>query len=308
MRVAVRWLRFVSSLLVLVGLLTQAVRALDGVVGSLPDASSVENAEGGDPRVRVQVAPWPVLGPLEEAAQARPPGGFEFPRRYFPRPADMVSGGGGTPTFVQESAYSVIGYYTGGASISSAFGSANAAGNLIVVGVSLDYGAGLPTVTDSRSNTYVLLQDRHYGTSPGDATLLVYYAKNIASGSNTILVSAAGGAFNGYLPIVLHALEFSGCSTTTPIPSSSSSDDVLAGSQVNMTSGTFTDVASSTDLAWAKAKNIYNDSWGNGTGATTLGTPTTNARWTSRASVGGSTSMGGTTGWNDWQMAGFALQ
>jgi RHS repeat-associated protein len=105
---------------------------------------------------------------------------------------------------------------TSGSSIAVAYTNAQAAGNLNVVAVMWgDTTSTVSSVTDSRGNTYAL------AVGPTRVTGLsssIYYAKNIAAGSNTVTVTFNQTA--GFPNV--NVLEYSGLSTTSPL-------DVTAG-------------------------------------------------------------------------------
>ncbi|HTJ24078.1 MAG TPA: hypothetical protein VL383_16885, partial [Gemmatimonadaceae bacterium] len=103
------------------------------------------------------------------------------------------------------------------------------AGNLIVVG--FDYaGTTVDSVTDSRGNTYV--QAGSEVTSPGGATARLYYAKNIAGGTDTITVSLADSTSS----LEVYAAEYTGVDPTSPLDGSAQA----AGSSSSVSSGALT--------------------------------------------------------------------
>ena len=132
-----------------------------------------------------------------------------------------------------------------------AFPGANAAGNFIAVVIR----GGLSnsqvfTVKDSNANTYK--QAKQIGSSGSQVTSAIYYAENIAGGSNTITVTMTVSG-----PLRIAILEYSGvatsnsldatvaASTTSTSPNSSSlttsvSGDLLLGEVATADSVTFT--------------------------------------------------------------------
>ena len=116
------------------------------------------------------------------------------------------------PTFVQvKSAVAVS-----GSSISVTFTAVQTAGNLNVVSVMWgNTTSSVSSVTDSKGNSYALALGPTRVTGLSSA---IYYAKNIAAGSNTVTVNFSPSAA---FPNV-NVLEYSGLSTTSPL-------DVAAG-------------------------------------------------------------------------------
>jgi hypothetical protein len=102
------------------------------------------------------------------------------------------------------------------ASLTVAYGSAQTVGNLNIVAVGWnDTSASVSSVVDSRGNTYI----RAIGPTTGTAlSQSIYYAKNIAAGSNTVTVTFNQAA--SYPDV--RVLEYSGADTTNPL-------DVTAG-------------------------------------------------------------------------------
>ena len=124
-----------------------------------------------------------------------------------------TTGGGGTIGFVQVNAATP---QTASAAVLLSYGVAQTAGNLNVVAVGWnDTVSTVTSVTDTRGNTYVQAGTTTTGTAGRQA---IYYAKNIAAGSNTVTV-----AFNQAAPFVdMRVLEYSGLDQTSPL-------DVTAG-------------------------------------------------------------------------------
>jgi hypothetical protein len=122
-------------------------------------------------------------------------------------------GGGGGINFVQQN-FALSN--PSAASLTVAYGSAQTVGNLNIVAVGWnDTSASVSSVVDSRGNTYI----RAIGPTTGTAlSQSIYYAKNIAAGSNTVTVTFNQAA--SYPDV--RVLEYSGADTTNPL-------DVTAG-------------------------------------------------------------------------------
>ncbi len=118
------------------------------------------------------------------------------------RPAEAA-----TPTFVQVRAKEV----TSGTTNSLAFSSANTSGNLIVVYVLWNNTAGV-TLSDSRGNGYASAAART--TWGSNWSSQVFYARNIAAGSNTVTARFAT-AINSFGTIYIH--EYAGLDKVNPV-------------------------------------------------------------------------------------------
>jgi fibronectin type 3 domain-containing protein len=110
--------------------------------------------------------------------------------------------------------------------MSAPFTAAQAAGDLIVVGLSWGGGVTVSSVTDTKGNTYALAVGP---TTFSGAASAIYYAKNIvaaAAGANTVTVtfSAATGTPD------LRIAEYSGINTTSPLDVTSASTGTSATS------------------------------------------------------------------------------
>jgi hypothetical protein len=116
---------------------------------------------------------------------------------------------------------------TSGSSVTTAYPSQQTAGNLNVVAVMWgDTVKTVSSVTDSKGNNYALAAGLTKATG---LTSAIYYAKNIAGGSNAVTV-----AFNGTaLYPNVNVLEYSGLDTASPFDISSSA----AGSGTTANSG-----------------------------------------------------------------------
>jgi hypothetical protein len=120
-----------------------------------------------------------------------------------------ATGTGGAPiAFVQVKAATP---QTASASVAVTYTAAQTAGNLNVVLVGWnDTTSAVSSVTDRRGNTYALAIGPTSGTGLRQS---IYYAKNIAAGSNTVTVK-----FNQAAAFVdIRALEYSGLDTVSPL-------------------------------------------------------------------------------------------
>src|SRR5205814_4261318 len=122
-------------------------------------------------------------------------------------------GGGGSISFVQVNAATP---QTATTAVVLSYAVAQIAGNLNIVAVGWDNTTStVSSVSDSRGNAYAQAGTTVTGTGIRQA---IYYAKNIAAGSNTVTVS-----FNQATPFVdVRILEYSGLDTASPL-------DVTAG-------------------------------------------------------------------------------
>jgi hypothetical protein len=118
------------------------------------------------------------------------------------------TGGGGTIAFVQVNAADP---QTASALVPVAFTAAQAAGNLNVVAVGWnDTTSTVSSVTDTRGNTYTQAGATTTGTGMRQA---IYYAKNIAAGSNAVTVAfSQAAAF-----VDVRVAEYSGADTSSPL-------------------------------------------------------------------------------------------
>ena len=122
-------------------------------------------------------------------------------------------GGGGSIGFVQVNSATPV---NNTSPVAVAYPLAQTAGNLNIVVVGWnDTTATVSSVVDSRGNTYTLAVGPTSGTALRQS---IYYAKNIAGGSNTVTVTFSQAAF---FPDV-RVLEYSGLDPTAPL-------DVTAG-------------------------------------------------------------------------------
>jgi hypothetical protein len=98
-----------------------------------------------------------------------------------------------------------------GSSVAIAYPVAQTAGNLNVVAVMWgDTTSSVSSVTDSKGTTYALA----VGPTKGSGlTSVIYYAKNIAGGSNTVTVKFSPSASHPNINV----LEYSGLDTANPL-------------------------------------------------------------------------------------------
>lgn len=129
-----------------------------------------------------------------------------------------------------------------------AFGSNNAAGNLLWLGVMMeDDTSTISTVTDSRGNTWAACAPiKHSGG--GNFSVQLWYAKNCAAGANTVTLTPSAGASN------LAIYEYSGYDTTAPFDQHSEAADAT-GLLTTADSGNVTTSAGSELLAAIAASN-----------------------------------------------------
>ena len=125
----------------------------------------------------------------------------------FAYTASTTGSTGGVVIFVQVNAKTS----TSASALTTAYSSQQAAGNLNVVAVMWgDTTRAVSSVTDSRGNSYALAAGPTTATGLSSA---IYYAKNIASGSNAVTVT-----FNGTAAYPnVNVLEYSGLDTANPL-------------------------------------------------------------------------------------------
>ena len=121
-----------------------------------------------------------------------------------------TSTGGGGIGFVQSNSAPTT-FQPSLTTVSATFSVAQSAGNLNVVAIGWgDTTSLVSTVTDSRGNTYT----QAGGTTTGSGLRqAIYYAKNIAAGSNTVTVTFNQAAVYPDIRI----LEYSGLDTSNPL-------------------------------------------------------------------------------------------
>ncbi len=137
------------------------------------------------------------------------------------------TGGGGTITFVQVNAANP---QTASASVPVAYPAAQTAGNLNIVAVGWnDTTSTVSSITDTRGNSYTQAGTTTTGTGMRQA---IYYARNIAAGSNTVTVAfSQAAAF-----VDVRVLEYSGLDTANPLDVTA----VASGTGTSVSSGAAT--------------------------------------------------------------------
>jgi hypothetical protein len=140
------------------------------------------------------------------------------------------TGGGGTIRFVQVKAANP---QSASSSVTVAFAAAQTAGNLNIVAVGWnDTTSTVSSIRDTRGNSYSLAVGPTTGTSLRQS---IYYARNIAGGSNTVTVT-----FNQAAAAVdVRALEYSGLDMASPLDVTTGA----AGTGTSANSGTATSKA-----------------------------------------------------------------
>ncbi len=157
------------------------------------------------------------------------------------------------PAFVQGGNTQVV----SGTTASLAFPGANTAGNLIVAYVVWD-NTGTVTVSDTKGNTYTAGTARQ--TWGNNWSAQVFYASNIAGGSNTVKATFAT-AITSFGIVYLH--EYSGLATASPVDVSATA----TGTSASMSSGAVS-TTSANDLLFAAGASA-NTVTAPGTGFTT---------------------------------------
>jgi glucose/arabinose dehydrogenase/PKD repeat protein/chitodextrinase len=142
---------------------------------------------------------------------------------------------------------------------SLAFTNANAAGNLIIVYVVWDNSSPV-TLRDSRGNTYASVTPPAAWGANGTWRSQMFYAKSIASGTNTVTATFQG-AITSFARIYIH--EYSGLDRTAPLDVSR----VSTGTSRAMDSGSAT-TTNASDVIFG-AGSSTNSVTANGTGFTT---------------------------------------
>jgi glucose/arabinose dehydrogenase len=149
-----------------------------------------------------------------------------------------------TPTFVQTKAKQV----TSGTTNALAFTNANTAGNLIVVYV-IWSNTDPVSLSDSRANSYTSAVGRTtWGTNWSSQ---VFYARNIAAGSNTVRATFAT-AISSFAVIYIH--EYSGVDKASPVDVTRSA--IGTGSAMNSGAVTTTDAADLLFVGAASANTV----------------------------------------------------
>ncbi|HLK32501.1 MAG TPA: IPT/TIG domain-containing protein, partial [Terriglobales bacterium] len=143
---------------------------------------------------------------------------------------------------------------TATATVSVAFTKAQTAGNLNIVVVGWnDTTSTVSSVTDSLGNAYTLAVGPTVGTG---ITQSIYYAKNIAAGSNTVKVTFSQSA--SYVDVRI--LEYSGLDTANPLQVSAGA----SGKSATASSGAVTTSSASTLIFGANTVATWNTGPGAG--------------------------------------------
>ena len=149
---------------------------------------------------------------------------------------------GGTISFVQVAAATP---QTASMTVTVTYPKAQTASNLNIVVVGWDDAtSSVNSVTDTAKNTYNLAVGPITGTGGRES---VYYAKNIAPGSNTVTVAFTGAAVYPDIRV----LEYSGLDTTNPLDSAATAQ--AAGSTTSANSGSAT-TTSANELIFGAGK------------------------------------------------------
>ena len=208
----------------------------------------------------------------------------------------FTSNGGGTISFVQVNAVTP---QTASASVSVIYPAAQIAGDLNIVAVGWnDTTSTVSSVTDSRGNSYALAIGPTSGTGLRQS---IYYAKNIAAGSNTVTVSfSQAAAF-----VDVRVLEYSGLDTLNPLDKTAGA----AGSGTTASSGAAT-TTSANELIFGAGMTIFRYT-GAGTGFAPriITTPDADIAEDQTVSATGSYSATAPNSGSNWvmQMATFVL-
>jgi hypothetical protein len=207
-----------------------------------------------------------------------------------------VAGAGGTISFVQVNAATP---QAPTASVSVTYLAPETASDLNIVAVGWnDTTSTVSSVTDSRGNTYTLAVGPTVGTG---LTQSIYYANNIAAGSNTVTVS-----FNQPAAFAdVRILEYGGLDTSNPL-------DVTAGAASNGTtasSGAATTTAANELVFGAGMTATVFTAAGAGFTSRIFTTPNTDIAEDQAVSMTGSYSATATGGPGNWvmQMATFVM-
>jgi outer membrane protein assembly factor BamB len=196
------------------------------------------------------------------------------------------SAGAASPTFVQANETEVA----SGTTQSTAFTTANTAGNLIAVYVVWD-NTGSVSLSDTRSNTYTAATGRVTWGSNWSAQ--VFYAKNIAAGANTVKATYAN-KLNSFGLLYIH--EYSGLDQTSPLDVASSA----TGSPAAMNSGSAT-TTNASDLLFGAGSSL-NTVTAAGSGFTTRSTASGNLTEDRNVSSTGSYAATATQNSSAWVM------
>ena len=212
-----------------------------------------------------------------------------------------TTGGGGTIAFVQVNAATP---QTASASVPVTYPLAQTVGNLNIVAVGWnDTTSTVSSVSDSRGNTYSQAGTTISGTGLRQA---IYYAKNIAGGSNTVTV-----VFNQAAAYVdVRILEYSGLDTSSPLdvtagaagssssPNSgaattSSSNELIFGA--GMTAGTYSAAGTGFTLRIITTpdRDLAEDQLGSSAGSYSASAASTSSPWVMQMATFKASGQGG---------------
>ena len=212
-----------------------------------------------------------------------------------------TTGGGGTIAFVQVNAATP---QTASASVPVTYPLAQTTGNLNIVAVGWnDTTSTVSSVSDSRGNTYSQAGTTISGTGLRQA---IYYAKNIAGGSNTVTV-----VFNQAAAYVdVRILEYSGLDTSSPLdvtagaagssssPNSgaattSSSNELIFGA--GMTAGTYSAAGTGFTLRIITTpdRDLAEDQLGSSAGSYSASAASTSSPWVMQMATFKASGQGG---------------
>jgi glucose/arabinose dehydrogenase/chitodextrinase len=199
--------------------------------------------------------------------------------------ATPASAATATPTFKQVRAKEI----TSGTLNSLAFNSANTAGNLIVVYLAWSNTSGV-SITDTQGNAYTSVGSRTTWGASSDRSSQVFYAKNIAGGSNTVRVTFAT-AISSWADMYIH--EYSGVDTADPLDVSA----VNKGTTAAMNSGSAT-TTNADDLifgAGASSSNVNRGGTGFTSRSTSFGNRTEDKNVTAKGPYNATANQNGNT-------------
>jgi glucose/arabinose dehydrogenase/chitodextrinase len=207
---------------------------------------------------------------------------------WLPLFASPASAAATTPTFKQVRANEI----TSGTLNSLAFKSANTAGNLIVVYLAWT-NTNSVSVTDTRGNVYTSVGSRTTWGVNSNRSSQVFYAKNIAGGSNTVRATFPT-AISSWADMYIH--EYSGIDKADPLDVSA----VNKGTTAAMSSGSAT-TTNANDLifgAGASGSNVNQVGTGFTSRSTSFGNRTEDKNVTATGSYNATANQNG----NAWVM------
>ena len=204
---------------------------------------------------------------------------------WLPLVASPASAAAASPTFKQVRAKEI----TSGTLNSLDFKSANTAGNLIVVYLAWTNTDSV-SVTDTRGNVYTSVGSRAPWGVNSNRSSQVFYAKNIAGGSNTVRATFAT-AISSWADMYIH--EYSGIDKANPLDVSAVKD----GTTTAMSSGSAT-TTSANDLifgAGTSGSNVNQTGTGFTTRSASFGSRTEDKNVTATGSYSATANQTGNT-------------